>query len=119
MINDPITRGGIQLLTEPGVVCADTTTHYVYGEVATTEQLTATAVAGLLRPGLNPTRIARVVVAMITGVKPICDHVPGSELLWEAVTDLWQGLLPAIATNRWLEHWRAADWPRRPMPEIT
>jgi AcrR family transcriptional regulator len=119
VINDPITRGGLQLLAEPGVLCADATAHYVYGEVVTTEQLTAAAVAGLLRPGLDPTRIAHVVVAMITGVKPICDHVRGSELLWEAVTDLWQGLLPAIATDCWLEHWRAADWPRRPMPEIT
>lgn len=123
VINDPIVRGGLQLLTEPRVVCANGTTHYVYVEVITTEQLTAAAVAGLLRPGLDPSRIARVIVSMLTGVKPIWAHSQGPfqnpKALWNAVTDLWQGLLPAIATDRWLEHWQAADWPRRPMPGIT
>jgi AcrR family transcriptional regulator len=131
VINDPIVRGGLQLLTEPRAACANGTTHYLYVEVTTTEQLTAAAIAGLLRPGLDPPRIARVITSMITGVKPICDHRQGHlqgplhdslrhpEVLWNAVTDLWQGLLPAIATDRWLEHWQAADWPRRPMPKIT
>jgi AcrR family transcriptional regulator len=117
--NDPIARGGLQLLAEPRVVCADASAHYVYVEMVTTEQLTAATVAGMLRPGLDPARIARVAVAMVTGVKPICDHVQGPEMLWNAITDLWQGLLPAIATDRWLEHWQATDWPRRPRPEIT
>ncbi|MDQ3761625.1 MAG: TetR/AcrR family transcriptional regulator [Actinomycetota bacterium] len=119
MIKDPIARGGIQLLTDRGAVCADAAAHYAYGEAAATEQLTAAAAAGLLRPGVDPNRIARVIVGMITGVNLICDLLRGHDQLWEAVTDLWQGLLPAIAADHWLEGWRAADWPRRPIPAVT
>ncbi|MGH3669809.1 MAG: ScbR family autoregulator-binding transcription factor [Pseudonocardiaceae bacterium] len=117
VINDPIARGGIQLLADPGVLCAEATAHYVYGVAATTEQLKAAAAAGLLRPGLDPDRLAQVVVSMITGVKPICHHAQGQQL-WEVVTDLWQGLLPAIAADPWLTQWQATDWPRRPVPHV-
>ena len=118
-IEDPIARGGIQLLTDPGVVCANAAMHYTYGEAAAKEQLTAAAESGLLRPGVDPAQIARVVVSMITGANLLCDLLRGHDQLWEAVTELWQGLLPAIATDPWLERWRAADWPRRPMPVIS
>jgi AcrR family transcriptional regulator len=118
-IEDPIARGGIQLLTDPGVVCADAAMHYLYGEAAAKEQLTAAAEGGLLRPGVDPTQIARVVVSMITGANLLCDLFRGDNNLWEAVTELWQGLLPAIASDPWLERWRAVDWPRRPMPVIS
>jgi AcrR family transcriptional regulator len=116
---DPIARGGIQLVTDPGVVCADAATHYLYGEVAAKEQLIAAAEGGLLRPGVDPTQIARVVVSMITGANLLCDLLRGPNQMWEAVTELWQGLLPGIATDPWLERWRATDWPRRPMPVIS
>lgn len=119
MIADPIARGGIQLLSEPGLVCAGAAEHYAYGETAAAEQLTAAAAIGLLRPGLHPTRVARLVVAMITGVNVICDLTRDRDQLWECVTDMWQGLLPAIATDPWLERWRAADWPRRVIPATT
>ncbi|MDQ4092194.1 MAG: TetR/AcrR family transcriptional regulator [Actinomycetota bacterium] len=116
---DPIARGGIQLVTDPGVVCADAATHYMYGEAAAKEELIAAAEAGLLRPGVDPAQIARIVVSMITGANLLCDLLRGHNQLWEAVTELWQGLLPAIATDPWLERWRAADWPGRPMPVIS
>ncbi len=119
MITDPLIRGGIQLVTDPGLVCTHTPTHYAYGEAAATEQLTAAAAAGLLRPGLDPNRIARTIVAMITGANLICDLTRGRDQLWEAVTDLWQALLPAIATDPWLERWQAVDWPQRAIPVVT
>ena len=107
------------MLTDPGVVCADAALHYAYGEAAAKEQLTAAAESGLLRPGVDPAQIARLVVSMITGANLLCDMLRGRGQLWEAVTELWQGLLPAIATDPWLERWGAVDWPRRPMPMIS
>ncbi|MGH4010881.1 MAG: ScbR family autoregulator-binding transcription factor [Pseudonocardiaceae bacterium] len=117
MMTDPIARGGIQLLTDRGLVCAGAVEHYAYGQSAAAEQLTAAAAAGLLRPGVDPNRTARLVVVMMTGANLICDVT--HDKLWEAVTELWQGLLPAIATDAWLERWRAADWPRRAIPVVT
>jgi AcrR family transcriptional regulator len=117
-IIDPIARGGVALLTDPALVCTDAAAHYAYGEAAAKEQLTAAAAAGLLRSGVNPTQIARVVVSMMAGADLLCGLFQGYDHLWEAVTELWQGLLPAIAADPWLEEWRAADWPRRPMPVI-
>lgn len=119
MIADPVARGGIQLLSDRGLVCAGAAEHYAYGEMAAKEQLTVAAESGLLRPGVDPTRIARVIVSMITGANVLCDLFRGHDHLWEAVTELWQGLLPAIATDHWLERWQAADWSRRPMPVIS
>lgn len=117
MMADPIARGGTQLLTDRGLVCAGVGEHYAYGEAAATEQLTAAAAAGLLRPGLEPARIAHLVVVMMTGANLICELT--RDQMWDAVTDLWQGLLPAIATDSWLERWQAAGWPRRAIPAVT
>jgi hypothetical protein len=36
----------------------------------------------------------------------ICD-LTGADELWDRVTAMWQYLLPLIATDPWLEHWRA------------
>ncbi len=118
-IHDPIARGGVKLLTDPGLVCEDAAMHYSYGEVAAKEELSAAAAAGLLRPGVDPTQVARVVVSMMAGADLLCNLFRGHDQLWEAVTELWQGLLPAIAADPWLEAWRASNWPRRPMPVIT
>jgi hypothetical protein len=46
----------------------------------------------------------------------ICDFTGADTELWDRVTSMWQHLLPLIATDPWLERWRASDWAHRPHP---
>ena len=61
---------------------------------------------------------ARSVIAQITGHSVICDRAPHRSGLWDAVTDMWCALLPAIATDTWLANWDAPTWSDRPRPEL-
>ena len=46
----------------------------------------------------------------------MAERAPKHADLWDRVTDMWLGILPAIATPDWLAGWDAADWARRPHP---
>jgi AcrR family transcriptional regulator len=118
ILEDPITRGGIRLLRDPALPTGAAERHWGAGETAMTAHLGAAAAAGLLRPGLEPTRLARSVVAQITGHSVICDRAPHQPGLWEAITDMWRALLPAIATDTWLSGWDAPSWSERPHPDL-
>jgi len=72
----------------------------------------AAARAGLLLPCLDdPQRaqLAQSITATINGHHMICDLTGADTELWDRVTAMWQHLLPLIATDPWLEHWRATD----------
>jgi len=118
MLEDPIARGGTRLLRDPALPSHAAGEHWAFGETSLTGQLQQAAAAGLLRPDLDPARIARSVIAQITGHTVICDRAPDRPGLWEAVTDMWCTLLPAIATEEWLAEWARSDWPRRRPPGL-
>ncbi len=119
MLEDPIARGGTRLLHDPALPSRAAGHHWAFGEAALGDQLRHAAAAGLLRPGLDPERIARSVIAQLTGHSVICDRAPDRPGLWDAVTDMWGTLLPTIATDEWLSAWARSDWPRRPRPHTT
>jgi AcrR family transcriptional regulator len=118
ILEDPIARGGIRLLRDPALPAGAAEHHWGAGETAMTAHFVAAAATGLLRPGLDPTRLARSVIAQITGHSVICDRAPQRAGLWEAVTDMWCVLLPAIATGTWLSGWDAPRWSERPRPTL-
>jgi TetR/AcrR family transcriptional regulator, repressor for uid operon len=118
ILEDPIARGGIRLLRDPALPAGATDQHWGTGETALSAHFGAAAAAGLLRPGLDPTGLARSVIAQITGHSVICDRAPRRSGLWDAVTDMWCALLPAIATDAWLAEWDASTWSDRPRPEL-
>jgi hypothetical protein len=118
ILEDPIARGGIRLLRDPALPAGATDQHWGAGETALSAYFGAAAAAGLLRPGLDPTGLARSVIAQITGHSVICDRTPHRSGLWDAVTDMWCALLPAIATGTWLANWDASKWSDRPRPQL-
>jgi AcrR family transcriptional regulator len=102
MLEDPIARGGTRLLHDPALPSRAASEHWAFGEAALTGQLRQAAASGLLRAGVDPERTARSVIAQITGHSVICDRAPDRPGLWDAVTDMWCVLLPAIATDDWV-----------------
>jgi AcrR family transcriptional regulator len=118
ILDDPVARGGARLLRDPALPAGAADQHWGAGEAALTAQLGDAAAAGLLRPELDPAGLARAVVAQITGHSVISHRAPHRGGLWEAITDMWCALLPAIATERWLAEWDATIWVERPRPEL-
>jgi AcrR family transcriptional regulator len=128
LLSDPVARGGTRLLHDPLLRSSHTTEaaahQYRHAAASITTQLAAAGHAGLLRPQLSehdPAQLAlaRTVIATITGHHMICDVTGADTQLWDHTTAMWQQLLPIIATDPWLQHWQASDWPHRPHPRPT
>jgi AcrR family transcriptional regulator len=114
---DPIARGGARLLNDPALPPIAADGLYSTGETELTRLFVAAASAGLLRTGLDPARIARSVQAQLAGHMAMAERSPHRGELWDRITDMWQGTLPAIATPDWLAGWAGSDWARRPHPD--
>lgn len=115
LIHHPIVRDGNRLLRDPllrptaGAV-QRASRRYRHSERAVLTQLDAAGVARLLCLDLDAARRARdarSIVATIMGHQMICDLTDTDAALWDRVSQMWEDLLPAIATDTWLEHWRA------------
>jgi TetR/AcrR family transcriptional regulator, repressor for uid operon len=115
--HDPIARGGARLLNDPALPPIAADGLYSTGEAQLTRLFSAAASAGLLRGGLDPARIARSVQAQLAGHMAMAERSARRGELWDRVTDMWQGMLPAIATPEWLAGWSGSDWAQRPHPE--
>ncbi|MDT7712552.1 MAG: hypothetical protein QOG46_1241 [Pseudonocardiales bacterium] len=114
LIDNPIARGGARLLGDLPVRGPDARGHYSTGEGHVSDLLTRAAQAGLLREGVDPTAVARQIVAIVTGHRQICDAMGDRQQLWQRVDEAWTLLLPSIATETWLAAWRASARPRPP-----
>ena len=71
---------------------------------------------GLLRSGIDPAWLSRHVLATTTGQFQLSEGKPGGPTMWDRMNDTWTGLLPAVATPRWLTTWHASGWDNRPEP---
>jgi AcrR family transcriptional regulator len=114
--HDPVARGGAWLITDPALPPIAGDDLFTAGESELTRLLAAARAGGQLRDGLDPARIARSVQALIAGHSLMALRSPQRTDLWGRVTDMWQGLLPAIAAPAWLVVWSGTDWARRPRP---
>jgi TetR/AcrR family transcriptional regulator, repressor for uid operon len=112
MSTDPIVRGGIRLLNDPGVPTTRATEHYEYLETATTAQLTAAS--GLLRDEVEIPALARSLITAVAGHNLICERTGTLDQLGDRVRSLWQVMLPLIATDSWLTAHREVMVGRRP-----
>lgn len=114
LIDDPIARGGARLLGDLPVRGQDSRGHYGIGEGHVCDLLIRAAQVGLLREGIDPTTVARQIVAIVTGHRQICDSMGDRQQLWQRVDEAWTLLLPSIATHTWLAAWRASAHPHPP-----
>ncbi|MCD2195293.1 TetR/AcrR family transcriptional regulator [Actinomycetospora endophytica] len=101
MRTDPIVRGGIRLLNDPGVPTTRASEHYGYLEAATAAQLTAAS--ELLRDEVSIPDLARSLITAVAGHNLICERTGTIDELGPRVHSLWQVLLPLVATPRWLD----------------
>jgi AcrR family transcriptional regulator len=108
LIDNPIARGGIRLLTDLPMRAQDRPGPYGVGERDVLALLTQAAQAGLFRDGIEPALLARQIVAIIAGHRQICDAVESRHHLPQRLDEAWDLLLPAIATDAWLAAWHAA-----------
>jgi AcrR family transcriptional regulator len=69
--------------------------------------LGAAAEGGLLRPGVDPAVVARVLHAAMIGAWMVGGPGRRPETYPERVREMWRCLLPGVATDEWLSGWRA------------
>jgi hypothetical protein len=109
MLHDPVVRGGTRLLNDPLVPTSWAGEHYRYAQHAVRVQLVAAAAAGLLRPEVDLSELARWVVTLIVGHNLICERTNALHELPGHVTAMWQAMLPLIATDAWLRGWQHSE----------
>ncbi|MGH3870898.1 MAG: TetR family transcriptional regulator [Pseudonocardiaceae bacterium] len=117
LIGSPIARGGMRLLNDLPMHPDDAPSHYAFGEHDALALLIQAAQAGLLQKGIEPTLVARQVVALVAGHRQICDALGDREDLWQRIDEAWCLLLPAISTEAWLATWHASAWTSRARPD--
>ncbi|HZZ51016.1 MAG TPA: hypothetical protein VFE65_29335, partial [Pseudonocardia sp.] len=76
--------------------------QFAQGQIAA--QLTSAQAAGLLRPVVRPTRLARTLVALITGHRLMCERTHTPHEMPQVIAEMWEVVVPLIATERWLRH---------------
>ena len=103
MLTDPIVRGAIRLLNDPGVPYDRAREHYEQAEAFIDTYLSDAATAGLLRDGIDIHALAQSVTATITGHRLICDRSDALDELSGRLEAMWRALLPLIASQRWLD----------------
>ncbi|MGH2709037.1 MAG: ScbR family autoregulator-binding transcription factor [Actinomycetota bacterium] len=114
LIDNPIARGGTRLLGELPMRSQDAPEHYGFGERYASDLLAEAAQSGLLREGIEPSLVARQIVAIIAGHRQICDALGNRHDLWQRIDEAWAFLLPVIATDVWLAAWHASALTRPP-----
>lgn len=108
LIDNPIARGGTRLLGELPMTTPEAGGRYAFGERDALALLTEAAGHGLLREGIEPSAVARQMVALVAGHRQVCDALNERQDLGRRIEEAWSLLLPTIATEPWLTQWRAA-----------
>lgn len=109
MLEDPVVAGGARLLNDPLVSSTWAEVHYRWAETAVRTQLTAAAAAGLLRPEVDLTVLARSVITLVAGHNLICERTGTLDELTGHIADMWRAMLPLIATDAWMHARRDPD----------
>jgi AcrR family transcriptional regulator len=102
---NPVVRGGNRLLNDPLIpTSAASQNDYQFAQGQIAAQLTSAQAAGLLRPVVRPTRLARTLVALITGHRLMCERTHTPHEMPQVIAEMWEVVVPLIATERWLRH---------------
>lgn len=106
MLTDPVADGGMRLLNDPMLSSRAATQHYGWAEDATRELLLAARTCGLLRPGVDVGLFATTIVTLVAGHNILTERTGTRHELPARISAMWGALLPAVATDEWLERHR-------------
>ncbi|AEY93916.1 butyrolactone receptor [Streptomyces hygroscopicus subsp. jinggangensis 5008] len=99
MKRDPILRAGVRLATEQGSHGMNDATSFEEWRALMCSHLDVARSSGELRDGLDTDRLARFVVGACTGMQVYSDLATKRDDLMERVCDMWDFLLPSIASE--------------------
>ena len=96
LLTDPITRAGLRLSLERGVIQAPTTAFHEQWIASFEERVHASIELGELRSPVDPSELARSFVAFFTGTQLISNLLGGRSDLLSAVDAMWRLLIAAV-----------------------
>jgi AcrR family transcriptional regulator len=117
LMHDPIVRGGLRVIREEPSMQGDRH-KWVDGWRTDTENLLELAnERRLLVPDADPVAVSSTLLATIIGHHHLAETQPdGGPSTWDRMNTTWLGLLPAIATDEWVDRWLRSGWKNRPAP---
>ena len=116
LMYDPLARGGHRVIQdEPSLQIARRRWNVEWeGTVRTL--LRRAADAGIIDEDVDLASLAALIFSTAVGHFELSlVHLDGPDM-WVRMNGTWLTLLPAIATDRWLERWRESGWAERPAP---
>ncbi|MFC8584976.1 ScbR family autoregulator-binding transcription factor [Streptomyces sp. NPDC057217] len=99
MERDPILRAGVRLAVEQGSHGMNDATSFEEWRELMRGHLDVAQRAGELREGTCPDRLARFLVGACTGLQIYSNLAAGRADLMERVCDMWDLLLPSVASE--------------------
>jgi AcrR family transcriptional regulator len=101
-------RGGLRVVSEGALGPEHARWPYDFWETVHVDLLGEASSAGSLRAGVDPVELARLVVALGTGVRSVCLAAGELAALRERTAASWTVLLAGVASPDWLARWEAA-----------
>ena len=106
--HDPIVRGGTRLLNDAAVTVRHGAAHYRFAEQSVVTRLREASAAGALRESIDVAVLGRQIATLMAGRHLISERSDTLDDLPARVADMWDTLLPLIATPDWLAQHRSA-----------
>jgi AcrR family transcriptional regulator len=117
LLQDPLAQGGHRVFQdEPGLQDARRRWNTCW-EATVRDLLARAGEDGILREGIDPGRVSTLVFSTALGQFELSLVHPEGPDLWDRMNDVWLALLPAVATDQWVERWRTSGWHDRPRPD--
>ena len=112
---DPVVRGASRAMTDgiPADAYRSWTRAWSDGTEA---HLGRARAAGLLRPEVDIPRLSRLLLAAGAGHHVLGETLADEGDLWARMSDTWEGILPVVVVDDWVEQWRCSGWADRPAP---
>ncbi|SNT42196.1 ScbR family autoregulator-binding transcription factor [Rhodococcoides kyotonense] len=99
LVSDPVARGGMRLTLDIGSIQPPVQRPYVEWIEQVGELAARAAAEGDLADGVDPKVLATFVVGAFTGVQTLSEVLHGRTDLYARLTEMWQLLLPAVASS--------------------
>jgi AcrR family transcriptional regulator len=101
-------RGGLRVVNDGALGAENARWPADFWESVHSDLLGRARAEGSLRPGTDPAELARLVVALGTGVRSVCAAAGELADLRERTAAAWTVLLAGVAEPAWLARWEAA-----------
>ena len=113
----PLARAAGRIIVESGLCEELRSSWMAVWQAETTESMIRAAEADILREQVEPAHLARTVMALTAGHFILADAYPDDGDYFVRMNDMWEGVLPVVASEEWYAGLESSGWLSRPAPD--